>query len=409
MCTPCDNDTPTADELAELVPPEHLASLGVPASVFSSMVALRRRLHRQPELAFGEHRTALCVRKELISIDGVRVLETSAGGTDVLALIEGGLPGKTILFRADMDALPIAEAGTAASAQQSGATEAALSRCCVLCRAPWDPVSAPDDDDEPAGAGNLARNVPKAVVSEVAGASHACGHDGHMAMLLGAARLLAPRRATLRGWLVLLFQPAEERHPLNNPMGGAIRMIRDLEAGEALCEALGVESDGNGAAAVTATDGGGARAGVKRDVRGAEAPKSGSGGADGARPPPTEKERNETDGHDTSMDGRLLAAVDEVYGAHLWNYASAGTVGCAGGSVTANSDSLTIVVRGTGGHASAPQGTVDAVVVASQLVVALQTIVSRNVSPTESAVITLGKLEGGFAPNVIATSVRILG
>eukprot|EP00747_Dinoflagellata_sp_TGD_P223723 gnl/TRDRNA2_/TRDRNA2_95433_c1_seq1.p1 gnl/TRDRNA2_/TRDRNA2_95433_c1~~gnl/TRDRNA2_/TRDRNA2_95433_c1_seq1.p1 ORF type:complete len:329 (+),score=43.47 gnl/TRDRNA2_/TRDRNA2_95433_c1_seq1:24-989(+) len=156
-------------------------------------------------------------------------------------------------------------------------------------------------------------------------------------------------------------------------MGGAIRMIRDVKGGEELCLALGI----------TPTT-------VPRQER-------------------TESERNFTDGYDTSMDGPLLDFVDEVYGAHLWNYSIAGTIGCAGGSVTANSDSLELLVQGKGGHASSPQGTVDAVVVAAQLVTALQGIVSRNVSPTESAVITLGQIQGGVAPNVIAESARIMG
>ena len=93
----------------------------------------------------------------------------------------------------------------------------------------------------------------------------------------------------------------------------------------------------------------------------------------------------------------------------LWNYASAGTIGCAPGSITANSDSLEIVVTGTGGHASAPHGTIDPIVVAAQFITAAQCIVSRNTSPTESVVVTFGKIDGGVAPNVIATSVKIMG
>ena len=105
-------------------------------------------------------------------------------------------------------------------------------------------------------------------------------------------------------------------------MGGAIRMIRDRAGGAALARRLG------------------ATASAPPPAEGEEA---------------SERVRNETDGHDLSMDGDLLAGVDEVYGAHLWNYASAGTMGCAAGAVTANSDSLCFVVHGTGGHASAPQ------------------------------------------------------
>jgi len=123
----------------------------------------------------------------------------------------------------------------------------------------------------------------------------------------------------------------------------------------------------------------------------------------------SDRERNETDGFDTSMDGMFLEGIDEVYGAHLWNYAPAGTIGCLPGAITSNSDSVSLTVRGTGGHASAPQGTVDAIAVAAQLVSALQMVVSRNVAPTESAVLTLGRIEGGFAPNVLANEVKVLG
>ena len=177
----------------------------------------------------------------------------------------------------------------------------------------------------------------------------------------------------------------------------------------------------------------------------------------------TDAQLNLTDGFNRTMDGRLLERVDEVYGCHLWNYATPGTVGCAAGSVTANSDSvlglgliltvflgglcarcpngvpghalvtaiillpclsvgypcccwghisplgLEIEVTGTGGHGSAPHGTVDPVVVAAQFIMAAQCIVSRNTSPTESAVVTFGRIDGGVAPNVIATSVTIMG
>ena len=228
-------------------------------------------------------------------------------------------------------------------------------------------------------------------------------------MLLGAAKILATRRSELSGNVVLLFQPAEERHPVNNPMGGAIRMIRDRAAGDALMASLREGGD--------AANSSGKRKRTSAPLKAAEvgvngthsADKAADAGVEGTQSAEETRRRHESDGFDTSMDGSLLDGIDEVYGAHLWNYASAGTIGCAAGPVTANSDSLDLVVRGTGGHASAPQGTVDAVVVAAQLISALQMLVSRNVSPTESAVLTLGKIDGGFAPNVIATEVRIAG
>jgi amidohydrolase len=351
--------------------------------VFRDVVALRRELHCNPELANKEHETASKIREALSKFDGVELL-FSAGGTGVLALIEGGAPGRTLLFRADMDALPIQETEVARAGV--GPAQEGQQVCCAFCGSEgsslWPP---PGKRRKAVGGGRQAAGQPqsaevfakpKPAVSQIAGVSHACGHDGHVAMLVGAARLLAANRTELKGRVLLLFQPAEERHSINNPMGGAIRMIRDVQAGRKLAERLGAPA---------------------RDLSGTRAERA------------TERERNETDGHDESMDGALLDGVDEVYGAHLWNYAPAGTIGCAVGSVTANSDDLQLIVRGTGGHASAPQGTVDALVVASQLVVSLQTIISRNVAPTESAVITLGKIDGGFAPNVIANHVRILG
>lgn len=355
----------TADQLKPF-----LGRLGIAPELFDEVVSIRRKFHRLPELAFQETRTAATIRTFLGGIVGIDVLEAPAGGTGVLAVIEGGEPGRTICFRADMDALPITEASMAGPT-----TEPTIAAdCCVMCgrnAPPWQQGNGTGKHEAPAPAAA----VEKPAWSSVDGVSHACGHDGHMAMLLIAGRMIAERRRTLHGKVVLLFQPAEERHPINNPMGGAIRMIRDQAAGAELARRLGVP------------------------VR---APSAFTSAA-------TEKQRNETDGHDQTMDSSLLDGVDEIYGIHLWNYASAGTVGCAGGAVTANSDSLALTVCGTGGHASAPQGTVDPIVVSAQLISTLQTIVSRNVSPTESAVITLGKIEGGFAPNVIATSVSILG
>ena len=329
----------------------------IPVELFRSVIALRRKLHRNPELAFKETFTAATIRAELAEIEGVDVLQEGVGGTGVIAIIEGEDPhgGPTILFRADMDALPITEAAVDSSREPSDERETKRRKfaCCALCGGwPLMPAQQCGSAEAPQ------RQVTKAVVSAVDGVSHACGHDGHVAMLVGAAKLIAARRPALRGRLVLLFQPAEERHPLSNPLGGAIHMIRDQKAGRALAARLGVSCAAGDAA--------------------------GANGADAdadARPGP-----READGSERSYDSPLLSGVDEVYGCHLWNYASAGTVGVAPGSVTANSDSLQLLVRGTGGHASAPQGTVDAVVVASQLVGALQNIVSRNVSPTESAV-----------------------
>ena len=131
----------------------------IPRATAERAIAIRRDIHRFPELGFEEERTAQIVEREL---DDLRIEHRRVAGTGVVGVIRGALPGMTAALRADMDALPIDE--------QSGET----------------------------------------CTSEVAGKMHACGHDAHTAMLLGAARVLGAQRATLHGNVVLLFQPAEE-------------------------------------------------------------------------------------------------------------------------------------------------------------------------------------------------------
>ena len=441
-------DEGTVDESVWLHGGEHLGAT-IDKEVFKEIVLLRRTLHERPELAFNESFTAATVRERLGAIEGVRVLERAVGGTGVIGVLRGGLPGgKTILFRADLDGLPIQEvmsgSGGGAAAEgvdaeggmdgegggvsdgaglssgggvEDGSKRRKLaggapsadggsgsgSHCpsCGLCPPPSATRAA-----QAAAAASATTTAPpanarawqKQCMSQNAGVSHACGHDGHVAMLIGAAKVLAAQRSELRGTVVLLFQPAEERHSVNNPMGGAIRMIRDVEAGEELSRVLG---GGGGDASSTTAGAGGGAAGVTEasSVSSSSSSSSlsegkageGKSDADDGNTAWSTEERNTTSGFVTHMDGPLLSHVDEVYGAHLWNYASAGTVGCAPGSVTANSDSLDILITGTGGHASAPHGTVDPVVVAAQFITAAQCIISRNTSPTESAVITFGK------------------
>jgi amidohydrolase len=140
-------------------------------SIAPTLVAWRREFHRHPELAFEERRTSAVIRAFLES-EGIEV--RSCGRTGLRGVIRGGRPGRTVALRADMDALPVAEIA--------------------------------DHDYR----------------SENPGVMHACGHDGHMAILMGAARLLAAQRSTLPGTVVLLFQPSEE-----NPPGGAQVMIEE--------------------------------------------------------------------------------------------------------------------------------------------------------------------------------------
>ena len=242
-----------------------------------SIISTRRDIHQHPELAFNEHRTAKLVAERLKSL-GMDV-QTGVGKTGVVGTLKGKNSGKTIALRADMDALPMQEISDI-------------------------PYKSQND-----------------------GVMHACGHDGHTAMLLGAAEALSEKTDKLNGTVKFIFQPAEEGQ------GGARYMIED-----------------------------------------------------------------------GALDG-----VDEVYGIHLWNYQEYGTVGVKPGPILAAADLFEITVHGKGGHGAAPQGTKDAVVIASHLVQTLQTIVSRNTNPIESTVVTIGQINGGYNFNIIADTVNLKG
>ena len=236
----------------------------------------RRDFHQFPELSFQEHRTGDVIADELRSM-GLEP-KVKVGKTGVTADLKFG-NGPVIGLRADMDALPIQET--------SGL-----------------PFSSLND-----------------------GVMHACGHDGHMAMLLGAAKALTQKDNQYNGTVRFIFQPAEEGE------GGARYMIED----------------------------------------------------------------------------GCLEGIDEIYGIHVWNYQPVGEVGVKDGPVLAAADMFDIKIKGIGGHGAAPQGTVDSVVVASYLVQALQTIVSRNTNPLESTVISIGKINGGNNFNIIADEVSLSG
>ena len=248
-------------------------------AIAGSVVADRRAVHRRPELAFHERETAALVERRLHEL-GVAV-RAGVGGTGVVGLIDGARPGRTVLLRADMDALPIQEESSCDYA------------------------------------------------SERAGVMHACGHDAHTAILLGAARLLLERRDELTGRVKLMFQPAEEGG------AGALRMIED---------------------------------GLLED-------------------PP----------------------VDAAFMLHVAHALPAGRVATAAGPVLAGANSFTITVDGRGGHAARPHAAVDPVMVAAHVVTALQTLVSREAPPEEPAVLTLGSLVAGTAPNIIPDRAVIKG
>lgn len=242
------------------------------------LIATRRHLHAHPELSFEEHETASYVAGQLESW-GYEVTR-NVGGLGVVGRLKQGNGGRSIAIRADMDALPIQEA--------TGLSYA----------------------------------------STTDGKMHACGHDGHTTMLLGAAEYLA-RTRHFDGAVNLIFQPAEE-------------------AGK-----------GSGAQAMIA-------------------------------------------------DGLFERfPCDAIFGLHNHPGAPAGTFLMRSGPLMAAADTATITIAGRGGHASRPHLTVDPIVVAANMVMTLQTIVSRNVNPTETAVVTVGTIHGGTASNVIPESAEI--
>lgn len=247
--------------------------------LFEYTVGLRRDFHMHPELGFQEVRTAGIVARELKSL-GLEVT-TGVAETGVVAMLEGAQPGPVVLLRFDMDALPIQE--------ETGAEYA----------------------------------------SQNPGVMHACGHDGHTAVGLTAARLLYAHRHELHGSVKLVFQPAEEG------LGGAARMIHE-------------------------------------------------GVLDNPRP-------------------------DAALALHVWNDKPLGWIGVTPGPVMAAAETFKIVVTGKGGHGAAPHLAVDPVLAASQIVVALQSIVSRNVPPLETAVVTVAAIHGGQAFNVIPPMVEMKG
>ncbi len=242
------------------------------------MIETRRAFHRHPEISQRELHTAEVVAQR--SADLGFAVRSGLGGTGVVADLDSGKPGPTLMLRADMDALPILERGD----------------------------------------GRVAR-------SETDGVMHACGHDGHMAMTLGAATALVALRDSWSGRLRLCFQPAEET------ASGAMPMIDD-------------------------------------------------GAADG---------------------------VDRVLGIHLWAPLETGRVAVKSGVIFGSADSFSLTIRGRGGHGGMPHTAIDPVVITAQVILALQSIISRETSPFSPAVITIGRVTAGTAFNVIADSAELLG
>ncbi|WP_036252999.1 M20 family metallopeptidase [Methylobacter sp. BBA5.1] len=243
--------------------------------IFPRMVELRRTFHRYPELAFEEEQTALVIMEELQRLD--IPFEYGGVGGGVVGRISGRDDGPTIALRADMDGLP---------------------------------------GDETTGLSFASVNPGK---------MHACGHDGHMAMLLGAAAMLKENPPP--GNVVLIFQPAEER-------GAGARVI--IQSG-------------------------------------------------------------------------ALNRVKAIFGGHVMRQFRVGEIMVAPGVITAQSDKFVIRVRGRGGHGARPHEAVDAVVVAGLLIMAVQTLVSREINPFHPSVVTIGQVQAGTAPNVIAEHAVLQG
>ncbi|HET9109438.1 MAG TPA: amidohydrolase [Ktedonobacterales bacterium] len=243
------------------------------------LIADRRHFHQHPELGFQERETAAYVAERLRSL-GIDT-QTGIAQTGVVGLISGRYPGPTVLLRADMDALPLTE--------ETGAPYA----------------------------------------SQRPGVHHACGHDGHTAILLAVSQILARRREEFAGNVKLVFQPAEE-----GP-GGAEPMIA---------------------------------AGVMEQPH-----------------------------------------VDACFGLHLANDLPVGTMLVRGGPVQASADDFEITVEGVGGHGASPHQTVDAVAVGAGIVNDLHRIVSREVDPLDSAVVTVGAFHAGTRHNIIAPRATLVG
>ena len=241
-----------------------------------SFIALRRDIHRHPELAFDEHRTSALVAEKLQSWG--YAVERGLGGTGVVGQLVRGDGKRRLGLRADMDALPI---------------------------------------DEATGLGYASCH---------AGVMHACGHDGHTAMLLAAAQHLA-QRGDFSGTLNMIFQPAEEGG------GGALRMMDDGLFDKYPCDA--------------------------------------------------------------------------IFAMHNMPGVPQGQLVLREGAAMASSDYATVTLTGMGGHGAMPHRAVDPIVAAASIVMALQTIVSRNIDPLQMAVVTVGALHAGKANNVIPQSATL--
>ena len=261
--------------------------------VAAKVVAWRRDLHQHPELGNRETRTAKVVADHLRSL-GIDV-RAGVAHTGVVGVLKGGRPGKVVALRADMDGLPVTE----------------------LVNLPF------------------ASKVKSTYNGQEVGVMHACGHDSHVAILMGVAELFAGMKDQLPGTVKFIFQPAEEGAP-SGEEGGAALMVKE-------------------------------------------------GAFDNPKP-------------------------DAVFGLHVWGDGNVGHIGYRSGPTMASSDMLRIAVRGKQTHGALPWGGVDPIVVTSQIVLGLQTIVSRQLDATKTpSIITIGSVHGGVRFNIIPDEVQLEG
>jgi amidohydrolase len=272
--------------------PLHARIDAAAAQVNDRVVEWRRDIHEHPELGNREFRTAQIVADHLTSL-GMEV-KTDVAHTGVVGILRGGQPGPLVALRADMDALPVTEM-----------------------------VDLP-----------FASKVRTEYNGQEVGVMHACGHDNHVAILMGAAEVLAGMRADLPGDVMFIFQPAEEGAPAGEEGGAELMLKEGLFA--------------------------------------------------------TEK-------------------PDAVFGLHVTTQ-PVGTIGYRAGGIMAASDTWRMVVRGKQTHGAYPWGGIDPIVTASQIVLGLQTVVSRQSNLTKApAVVTVGQISGGLRSNIIPDSVVMVG
>lgn len=274
--------------------PAHQKNIDIGVNkVMPEVIAWRRDIHAHPELGNRETRTAALVAEHLRTL-GFDEVRTGIAHTGVVGVLRGGLPGKVVALRADMDALPVTER-----------TELPFSS-----------------------------KVRTTFNGQDVGVMHACGHDVHTSVLMGTASVLAGMRDQIPGTVVFIFQPAEEGPPAGES-GGAAQMIKE---------------------------------GVL------DSPKA-----------------------------------DAIFGLHTWPIEH-GYIGYRSGGTMAGADGLNITITGRQTHGAVPWGGVDPIVVASQVIMGLQTIISRQMDSTAGAsIVTIGSIHGGVRGNIIPDTVEMEG